>query len=156
MKTTAVRILDQMKITYELREYEVNEDELDAITVANKINWPAEQVFKTLVARSSRGAVLMACVPATSELNLKILAQIVKDKRVDLVPVKEIQTLTGYIRGGVSPLGTKKTYPLYLDISALNYDKISISAGKRGLQILIAPKDLEIATQTTIIKITAK
>lgn len=156
MKTTAARILDQMKITYELREYEVNEDELDAITVANKINWPAEQVFKTLVARSSRGAVLMACVPATSELNLKILAQIVKDKRVDLVPVKEIQTLTGYIRGGVSPLGTKKTYPLYLDISALNYDKISISAGKRGLQILIAPKDLEIATQTTIIKITAK
>lgn len=153
MKTIAARILDQMKITYELREYEVDEDELDASTVAKKINWPAHQVFKTLVARSSQGTVLMACIPATTELNLKILAQIIKDKRVDLVPVKEIQSLTGYIRGGVSPLGVKKRYPLYLDISAINYDKISISAGKRGLQILIAPKDLQTATQANFQKI---
>jgi len=153
MKTIAARILDQLKIVYELIEYEVNENELDARIVASKIGWPAEQVFKTLVARSSRGAVLMACIPATSELNLKTFAQIIGDKRVDLVPVKEIQLLTGYIRGGVSPLGTKKRYPLYLDSSALNYNKISISAGKRGLQLIIAPKDLQIATQAIITKI---
>ncbi len=153
MKTIAARILDQMKIVYELKDYEVNEDELDARLVAKKIDWPAEQVFKTLVARSSHGTVLMACVPATSELNLKALAQILGDKRVDLIPVKEIQQLTGYIRGGVSPLGVKKRYPLYLDDSALNYNKISISAGKRGLQILIAPKDLQTATQAIVAKI---
>ncbi len=153
MKTIAARILDQMKIIYELKDYEVNEDELDARIVASKIGWPAEQVFKTLVTLSSHGTVLMACVPATSELNLKALAQILGDKRVDLIPVKEIQQLTGYIRGGVSPLGTKKRYPLYLDDSALNYNKISISAGKRGLQLLIAPKDLQTATQAIVAKI---
>jgi Cys-tRNA(Pro)/Cys-tRNA(Cys) deacylase len=153
MKTTAARILDQINIVYELKEYEVNEDELDACIVANKIGWPPQQVFKTLVARSGRGAVLMACIPATSELHLKAFAQIIGDKRIDLVAVKEIQSLTGYIRGGVSPIGTKKHYPLYLDSCALSYDKISISAGKRGLQLFIAPKDLQIATQAIITKI---
>jgi Cys-tRNA(Pro)/Cys-tRNA(Cys) deacylase len=153
MKTIAARILDQMKIAYELREYEVNENELDAVTVANKIKMPPEQVFKTLVARGSRGAVVMACIPASSELNLKALAQIIKDKKVDLVPVKEIQSLTNYIRGGVSPLGGKKAYPLYLDSSSINYDKISISAGKRGLQILLAPKDLQTATQAVFVNL---
>jgi Cys-tRNA(Pro)/Cys-tRNA(Cys) deacylase len=154
MKTTAARILDQLKIDYELREYQVNEDELDAQTVANKINWPAEKVFKTLVARSTRGSVVMACIPATCELNLKSLAQLIKDKKVELVPVKEIQSLTGYIRGGVSPLATKKSYPLYLDISAINHDKISISAGRRGLQMLLAPKDLQNITKATLAKLT--
>ncbi|MFY9223446.1 MAG: Cys-tRNA(Pro) deacylase [Blastocatellia bacterium] len=156
MKTTAVRILDQLKIDYELREYQVNEDELDAQTVANKINWPAEKVFKTLVARSTRGSVVMACIPATCELNLKSLAQLIKDKKIELVPVKEIQSLTGYIRGGVSPLATKKSYPLYLDISAVNYDKISISAGRRGLQMLLAPKDLQNITKATLAKLTSE
>lgn len=154
MKTTAIRILDQLKIDYELREYQVNEDELDAQTVANKINWPAEKVFKTLVARSTRGSVVMACIPATCELNLKALAQLIKDKKVELVPVKEIQSLTGYIRGGVSPLATKKIYPLYLDISAIDHDKISISAGRRGLQMLVAPKDLQNITKATLAKLT--
>ncbi|MBK7995580.1 MAG: Cys-tRNA(Pro) deacylase [Blastocatellia bacterium] len=154
MKTTAVRILDQLKIDYELREYQVNEDELDAQTVANKINWPAEKVFKTLVARSTRGSVVMACIPATCELNLKSLAQLIKDKKVELVPVKEIQSLTGYIRGGVSPLATKKSYPLYLDISAVSHDKISISAGRRGLQMLLAPKDLQNITKAILAKLT--
>lgn len=153
MKTTAARILDQLKIAYELVEYEVDEQQLDAQTVANKIGWPAEKVFKTLVARTSRGTVVMACIPATGELNLKILAQLIGDKRVDLVPVKEIQALTGYIRGGVSPLGTKKRYTLYLDSSALNCDKISISAGRRGLQILLAPKDLQQVTQAIVSEI---
>ncbi len=156
MKTTAVRILDQLKIDYELREYQVNEDELDAQTVANKINWPAEKVFKTLVARSTRGSVVMACIPATCELNLKSLAQLIGDKKVELIPVKEIQSLTGYIRGGVSPLATKKSYPLYLDISAVNYDKISISAGRRGLQMLLAPKDLQNITKATLAKLTSE
>jgi Cys-tRNA(Pro)/Cys-tRNA(Cys) deacylase len=143
-------MLDQMKIPYELRAYEYSEDELDAVTVAHKIGFPPEQVFKTLVARSNQGNIVMACVAATAELDLKALARVVGAKKIDLVAVKEIQSLTGYIRGGVSPLGVKKRYPFYLDQSALNFDRISISAGQRGLQILMAPADLQKATLATI------
>jgi Cys-tRNA(Pro)/Cys-tRNA(Cys) deacylase len=150
MKTVAARMLDQLKIAYELRAYEVSEDELDAETVARKIDLPPAQVFKTLVARGSRGNVALACLPATMELDLKALARLTGDKWIELVPVKEIQSLTGYIRGGVSPLGMKKHYPLYLDASALNFDRISISAGRRGLQILLPPDQLQKITQATL------
>jgi Cys-tRNA(Pro)/Cys-tRNA(Cys) deacylase len=153
MKTIAARILDQQKIKYELRAYEYSEDELDAETVARKIGMPSEQVFKTLVARGNRGSVVMACVPASMELDLKALARLTGDKKIDLVAVKEIQSLTGYIRGGVSPLGVKKRYPFYLDQSALNFDWISISAGQRGLQIVLAPEDLKKVTQAIIAEI---
>ena len=156
MKTIAVRILDQLKIAYELREYQVNEDELDAETVARKIDWPPEKVFKTLVVRGSKGTIVMACVPAPKELDLKALAQLTQNKWVELVPVKEIQSLTGYIRGGVSPLGSKKPYPLFIDNTALSCDKISISAGRRGLQMLLAPQDLQQITQATLANICTK
>jgi Cys-tRNA(Pro)/Cys-tRNA(Cys) deacylase len=146
-------MLDQQKIPYELCPYEYSEDELDAGTVARKIGMAPEEVFKTLVARGNRGSILMACVPASAELDLKALARLTGDKKIDLVPVKEIQALTGYIRGGVSPLGVKKRYPLYLDSSALKFDRISISAGQRGLQILLSPQDLQKITQAIMAEI---
>src|SRR4051794_17974964 len=141
-KTNAARILDAAGIHYELREYEVDEDDLSAPRVAAKIGMPPEQVFKTLVARGDRAGVLMACIPANSELDLKALAAASGDKKVELVAVKEVLGLTGYIRGGVSPLGVRKPYPLYLDETAVLWDVISVSAGVRGLQMLLSPGDL--------------
>lgn len=142
MKTIAARILDQAKIAYELREYEWDEDELDAVTVARKVDLPPEQVFKTLVVRGDKTGVLVACIPGNAELDLKQLASVTGNKKVEMVPVKEIQALTGYIRGGCSPLGMKKEYPFWLDETAEILDVISISAGQRGLQILLSGEDL--------------
>lgn len=142
MKTIAARILDQAKVSYELRAYEWNEEELDAVTVAGKVGLPPEQVFKTLVVRGDKTGVLVACIPGNAELDLKQLAAVSGNKKVEMVPVKEIQGLTGYIRGGVSPLGMKKEYPFYLDEIAEILDPISISAGQRGLQILLSGEDL--------------
>jgi Cys-tRNA(Pro)/Cys-tRNA(Cys) deacylase len=150
MKTLAARLLDQLKIAYELRAYEVNEDELDAVTVARKVNMPPEATFKTLVARGDKTGVVMACIPGDAELDLKKFAAVTGNKKVELVPVKEIQALTGYIRGGVSPLGAKKKYPLWLDETALMHELISVSAGQRGLQMLLAPQDLQRAAQATL------
>src|SRR5262245_32158480 len=150
MKTIVARMLDQLKISYELREYQVNEDELDAIAVARKIGMPASATFKTLVARGDKTGVIMACIPGDAELDLKKFAAVTGNKKVELVPVKEIQSLTGYIRGGVSPLGAKKKYPLWLDETALMHDLISVSAGQRGLQMILAPQDLQRAAQATL------
>ena len=141
-KTNAARMLDAAGIRYELREYEVDESDLSAPHVADAIGMPPEQVFKTLVARGDRTGVLMACIPGNAELNLKALAAASGNKKVELVAVKEVLGLTGYIRGGVSPVGTKKPYPLYLDETADLWDVISVSAGMRGLQMLVAPDDL--------------
>jgi Cys-tRNA(Pro)/Cys-tRNA(Cys) deacylase len=142
VKTNAARILEAAGISYELRHYEVDEDNLSAPHVAEEIGMPPEQVFKTLVARGDRSGVLMACIPANSELDLKALAAVSGNRKVELVPVKEVLGLTGYIRGGVSPIGTKKPYPFYLDETAVLWDVISISAGMRGVQMLLAPDDL--------------
>jgi Cys-tRNA(Pro)/Cys-tRNA(Cys) deacylase len=141
-KTNAVRILEAANIRYELRDYEVDEDDLSAPRVAEKIGMPPEQVFKTLVARGDRTGVLMACIPANTELDLKSLATASGNKKVELVAVKEVLGLTGYIRGGVSPVGTRKPYPFYLDETADLWDIISVSAGVRGVQMLLAPGDL--------------
>ena len=143
-------MLDQLKIAYELRAYEVSEDELDAITVARKVNMPPEATFKTLVARGDKSGVVIACVPGNAELDLKKFASATGNKKIELVAVKEIQSLTGYIRGGVSPLGSKKKYPLYLDHSALGHERISVSAGQRGLQMILAPQDLQRAADATL------
>jgi Cys-tRNA(Pro)/Cys-tRNA(Cys) deacylase len=113
-----------------------------ATHVADAISMPAEQVFKTLVARGDRTGVVMACIPGNSELSLKKMAEASGNKTVELVAVKEIQALTGYIRGGCSPLGTKKEYPFYLDETAQLWDVISISAGVRGCQLLVPPDGL--------------
>jgi Cys-tRNA(Pro)/Cys-tRNA(Cys) deacylase len=156
MKTIACRVLDTLKVPYTLHEYDWSEDELDAVTVANKVGLPPEQVFKTLVLRGDKSGVLMACIPGNHELDLKMLASVSGNKRVEMVPVKEIQGLTGYIRGGVSPLGGKKRYPFYLDESATLYDPVSISAGKRGLQIFLSGDALARATEATLAEISRK
>jgi len=141
-KTNAARILDGLKISYELKGYSVDPDDLSAINVAGKVGMPIKMVFKTLVARGDKNGVLMACIPGDGVLDLKSLAVISGNKKVEMVHLKEVQELTGYMRGGCSPLGAKKNYPVYLDESAKQWDKIAISAGKRGEQIIIAPLDL--------------
>ena len=141
-KTNSVRLLEQAGVHYELREYQVDEDDLSAPHVAEAIGMPPEQVFKTLVLRGDRTGVLLACIPGNMELDLKSLASASGNKKVDLVPVKEVLGLTGFIRGGVSPVGTKKAYPLFLDETVELWDVISVSAGVRGCQMLVAPDDL--------------
>lgn len=141
MKTNAARQLDTLGIKYELREYEVDPEDLSAETVAAKVGLPAEQVFKTLVARGDRTGVLMAVVPGDAELDLKALAKVSGDRKVDTVPLKELQPLTGFIRGGVTAIGGKKEYPVFVEETVELFDVISVSAGVRGTQILLAPAD---------------
>ena len=141
MKTNATRILDTLGIRYELREYDVDPNDLAAETVARKIDLPPDQVFKTLVVRGDRGGVYLAVIPGNQALDAKALAKITGDRRVDLTPLKDVQQLTGYIRGGVTALGGKKDFPVYMDDTAYLFDVISVSAGVRGTQILIAPED---------------
>jgi Cys-tRNA(Pro)/Cys-tRNA(Cys) deacylase len=154
-KTNAVRLLDQLGIPYQLREYEVDPNDLAAETVAAKIGLPAEQVFKTLVARGDRNGICMAVIPANTELNLKALAEAAGDRKIQLVPVKELQALTGYIRGGVTALAGKKDYPVFTDETLELFDVISVSAGMRGLQILVAPADYLRATKATLAGLTS-
>ena len=149
-KTNAARILDAAGVGYEIRDYEVDESDLSAPHVAEAIGMPAEQVFKTLVARGDRTGVLMGCIPANSELDLKALASASGNKKVELVAVKEVLGLTGYIRGGVSPVGTKKPYPFFLDETAELWDVIAVSAGVRGKQMLLAPADLARVTEAKV------
>lgn len=140
-KTNAVRLLESLGIAHELREYEVDPEDLSAETVAAKIGFPVEQTFKTLVARGDRNGVCLAVIPGNAALDLKALAKATGDRKVDTVPLKEVQPLTGYIRGGVTALAGKKDYPVVVDEFAQLYDRISVSAGQRGLQILLAPDD---------------
>jgi len=149
-KTNAVRLLEQLGIAYQLREYEVDPEDLAAETVAAKINLPPEQVFKTLVARGDRNGVCMAVIPGNAELDLKALAAASGDRKVQLIPVKELQALTGYIRGGVTALAAKKDFPVFVDETIELFDVISISAGVRGNQILLAPTDYLKATHGTV------
>jgi Cys-tRNA(Pro)/Cys-tRNA(Cys) deacylase len=149
-KTNAVRLLDQLGIIYELREYDVDPEDLAAESVAAKVGLPPEQVFKTLVARGDRNGICMAVIPGNAELDLKALAAASGDRKIQLVPVKELQSLTGYIRGGVTALAGKKDYPVYVDETIQLFDLISISAGVRGLQILLAPDDYLKATRATL------
>jgi Cys-tRNA(Pro)/Cys-tRNA(Cys) deacylase len=149
-KTNAARLLDQLGIRYELRAYEVDPDDLAAETVAAKIGLPPEQVFKTLVARGDRNGIVMAVIPGDQELNLKALAAAAGERKIQLVPVRELQALTGYIRGGVTALAAKREYPVYVDETIELLDIVSISAGVRGLQILIAPADYLRATKGTV------
>ena len=149
-KTNAARLLDQLGIRYELREYEVDPDDLTAETVAAKVGLPAEQVFKTLVARGDRHGVAMAVIPGDQELGLKALAAAAGDRKIQLVPVKDLPFLTGYIRGGVTALGSKRDFPVYVDETIELCDVVSVSAGVRGLQILIAPADYLRATKGMI------
>jgi Cys-tRNA(Pro)/Cys-tRNA(Cys) deacylase len=146
-KTNAARLLDKLGIHYELREYVVDPNDLAAESVAAKIGMSAQQVFKTLVAHGDRNGHTMAVIPGDQELDLKALASASGDKKIQLVPVKELQALTGYIRGGVTALAAKRDFPVYVDETIELFDVVSVSAGARGVQILIAPADYLRATQ---------
>jgi Cys-tRNA(Pro)/Cys-tRNA(Cys) deacylase len=150
MKTNAARQLDQLGIHYELREYDVDPEHLDAETVAQKVGLPAEQVFKTLVARGDRTGVLLAVVPGNAELDAKALARMTGDRRIELAPLKEVQPLTGYVRGAVTALGLRRSYPVYADETIELFDVISVSAGVRGTQVLLAPADYLRAIEPTL------
>ena len=150
MRTNAARLLDEMGIAYELREYEVDPGDLTAETVAAKINLPPEQVFKTLVTRGDRHGVCYAVVPGNARLDLKALAKLTGDRKVETVPLKEVQPLTGYVRGGVTVLGAKKACPVYVDETIELFDVVSVSAGMRGLQILLAPDKYVQATRAKL------
>jgi Cys-tRNA(Pro)/Cys-tRNA(Cys) deacylase len=146
VKTNAARLLDRLGIAYRLQEYEVDPEQLDAETVARKIGMPPERVWKTLVARGDRTGPLFAVVPATGELDLKALARASGDRKVDTVPLKEVQPLTGYVRGGVTALAAKRDYPVFVDEEVVLHAEIAVSAGARGTQILIRPDDYLRAT----------
>jgi Cys-tRNA(Pro)/Cys-tRNA(Cys) deacylase len=145
-----MRILDTLGIRYEVREYEVDPDDLSAERVARDIGLPPEQVFKTLVARGERHGVLLALIPADAEVDFKALARQSGNRSVELVPLKEVQPLTGYIRGGVTALACKRDYPVYADEQIHLFDVIAVSAGVRGTQILLAPDDYLRATNATV------
>jgi Cys-tRNA(Pro)/Cys-tRNA(Cys) deacylase len=150
MKTNAARLLDKLGLRYEWRDYLVDPEDLSAEAVAAKLGMPPDQVFKTLVARGDRTDVLLAVVPGSAELDLKALARLSGDRSAETVALKEIQPLTGYIRGGVTALACKKDYPVFIDETIELFDCISVSAGVRGSQLLIAPADYVKATRATL------
>ncbi len=136
-KTNAMRRLDAAKIPYEVKEYVVDENDLSGVHIATQIGLPFEQVFKTLTARGDKTGVLVFCLPVDKEIDLKKAAAITGNKKIELLPVKELLSVTGYIRGGCSPIGMKKKYPTYIDESAKNFEKITVSAGMKGAQLLL-------------------
>jgi Cys-tRNA(Pro)/Cys-tRNA(Cys) deacylase len=150
VKTNAARLLDRLGIRYELREYEVDPADLSAETVARKVGLAPAQTFKTLLVRGDRRGLLFAVVPGDAELDLKAMAKASGDRHVAMVPLKEVQPLTGYIRGGVTTLAGKKDYPVFVDETMELYDVVSVSAGVRGTQILLAPADYLRAAKATV------
>ena len=141
-KTNAMRLLQQAKIPFRTSEYEYDESDLNAMHVAEQTGIPAEQIFKTLVARGDKHGLCIFCIPACCELDLKKAAKISGNKKIELIHVRELLGLTGYIRGGCSPVGMKKPYPTYIEETAQLYDEIAVSAGTRGCQLLLNPQDL--------------
>ena len=153
-KTNAARILDQKKIQYELVPYKVDENDLAATHVAAQLGEDIEQVFKTLVLRGDKNGLLVCVIPGDKEVDLKKAAKISGNKKVEMVAVKELLSLTGYIRGGCSPIGMKKHYPTFFDETCILWDEIAVSAGARGHQVLLSPDQLVHYTQGTVVDIT--
>ncbi|NDV94119.1 Cys-tRNA(Pro) deacylase [Dysgonomonas sp. 521] len=141
-KTNAVRLLDKEKIEYKLITYQVDESDLSAVHVAEQLNEPVEQVFKTLVLKGDKSGYFVCIIPGAEELDLKVAAKISGNKNCDMIPMKDLLGITGYIRGACSPIGMKKQFATYIDSSCQNFNYIYISAGKRGLQIQLNPADL--------------
>jgi Cys-tRNA(Pro)/Cys-tRNA(Cys) deacylase len=141
MKTNGARFLESLGIPFELREYEVDPEDLSAITVAKKVGMPAERVFKTLLTTGGPGAFVFAVIPGNAELDFKKLARAAGLRKTEMVKLSEVQPLTGYIRGGVTVFGAKKAFPVFVDETAILFDKISVSAGSRGTQLILNPDD---------------
>ncbi len=148
MKTNGARFLESLNIPFELREYEVDPEDLSAPAVAKKIGMPAEQVFKTLLTTGGPGSYVFAVIPGSEELDFKKLARVAGLRKAEMVSLKEVQPLTGYIRGGVTIFGAKKSYPVFVDETAILFDKISVSAGTRGTQLILSPDDYLRAAQS--------
>jgi Cys-tRNA(Pro)/Cys-tRNA(Cys) deacylase len=153
-KTNAARLLDGLKISYELRPYEVDPDDLTAISVAKKIGMPPEQVFKTLLAHTNAGEHVFAVIPGDAELDLKKLAHAAGAKKAELASLKEVEPLTGYIRGGVTVMAAKKPFPAFADETMELFDVISVSAGQRGLQLILSPADYLKASEANLADLT--
>lgn len=153
-KTNAARILEGLGIQYEIREYAVDPEEFSAVVVAEKIGLPPEQVFKTLLCMTSDKQHIFAVVPGDAELDFKRLAQAAGTRRAEMVSLKEVQPLTGYVRGGVTVFGAKKDFPVYVDETLELLDVISISAGTRGVQVLLSPADYLRASKATLADLT--
>ena len=141
-KTNAMRLLDAAGIPYRTAEYEYDEADLSGLHAAEQLDMPAEQVFKTLVTRGDRTGILVFCIPVTDELDLRRAAAVSGNTKLELIHVKELLPLTGYVRGGCSPIGMKKKYPTYIDETCVLFDEIAVSAGMRGEQIILDPADL--------------
>ena len=141
-RTNAMRLLDAAGIRYRTAEYDYDESDLSGLHAAEQIDLPAEQVFKTLVTRGDRTGINVFCIPVTDELDLRRAASLSGNKKLELIHVKELLPLTGYIRGGCSPIGMKKKYPTYVDETCILFDEIAVSAGMRGEQIILSPQDL--------------
>jgi len=155
-KTNAMRKLETAKIPYETLTYPVTDDNFDGVLVAHKIGMNPAQVFKTLVAKGEKNGYLVFCIPVDHELDLKAAAHLAGDKKVEMLPMKDLLPITGYVRGGCSPVGMKKVFPTYLDASALTHEKIAVSAGQRGIQMILAPQDLILITGAATGSITRK
>lgn len=153
-KTNAARLLDQLKIDYQLISYEVDENDLGATHIAQQLGQPIERLFKTLVLRGDKTGLFVCVIPGAEEVDLKKAAKVTGNKKAEMIHVKELLPLTGYIRGGCSPIGMKKPLPAYFHQSVTDYDKVYCSAGQRGLQFCIAPADLVKAARGTICDLT--
>jgi Cys-tRNA(Pro)/Cys-tRNA(Cys) deacylase len=141
MKTNGARLLESLGIPFELQEYEVDPDDLSALTVAKKIGMPPEQVFKTLLTTGGPDSYVFAVIPGDASLDFKKLARAAGWRKAEMVPLKDVQPLTGYIRGGVTVFGAKKPFPVFVDETAILFDRISVSAGTRGTQLILSPAD---------------
>ncbi len=153
-KTNAMRMLDSAGVAYDWKEYGYDENDLSGMHVAEAVGMPAGQVFKTLVVRGERRGILVCCVPVDREVDLKALAQAAGDKRCDMLPLRDLLATTGYFRGGCSPVGMKKRFPTYIDETAVLYDRIAVSAGVRGCQMLVGPDDLARITEAEFAALT--
>ena len=153
-RTNVMRLLDQAKIAYRAAEYAFDENDINGMHAAEGIGMPPEQIFKTLVAHADKGGYVVFCIPVCCELDLKKAAQAAGEKKIELIHVKDLLSVTGYIRGGCSPIGMKKRFPTYIDETAILYDEIGVSAGCRGCQILLRPDDLIQYAQLTLCDLT--
>ena len=153
-KTNAMRLLEQAGISFRIETYEFDEEHLSGEHVASQVSLPADQIFKTLVVRGDKQGIMVFCIPVTMELDLKKAAKAAGDKKVEMTHVKELLGLTGYIRGGCSPVGMKKKYPTWIDETAMLYDEIAVSAGVRGAQIIINPEELKTLTEAVYADVT--
>lgn len=154
-KTNAMRMLDKAKINYEAIEYTVDDNDLSGVTIAKKTGLDCSMVFKTLVAKGDKTGTVVMCIPVDKEIDLKKAASVTKNKKLEMVHVKDLLALTGYIRGGCSPIGMKKKFPTFIDESALEFEKITVSAGMKGCQLLLNRSELIEFTDASVCSLTA-